>query len=144
MRQRARKRFALLGLATVLALLVTACAGGGDDEQTASDGIITINWSSEPPSLDPGLATDTTSSNILFNIMDPLLKLEGEDLTPTPALAESWTVDGKTVTFKLRRGRQVDERRSGHRAGLRVLLEAHDLTGTGRRLRVSVLGNRGR
>jgi oligopeptide transport system substrate-binding protein len=102
MRQRARKRFALLGLATVLALLVTACAGGGDDEQTASDGIITINWSSEPPSLDPGLATDTTSSNILFNIMDPLLKLEGEDLTPTPALAESWTVDGKTVTFKLR------------------------------------------
>ena len=102
MRQRARKRFALLGLATVLALLVTACAGGGDDEQTASDGIITINWSSEPPSLDPGLATDTTSSNILFNIMDPLLKLEGEDLAPTPALAESWTVDGKTVTFKLR------------------------------------------
>ena len=80
MRQRGRKRFALLGLATVLALLLTACAGGGDDEQTASDGIITINWSTEPPSLDPGLATDTTSSNVLINIMDPLLKLEGEDL----------------------------------------------------------------
>ena len=102
MREGIRKHLTLLGLATVLALLLTACAGGGDDEQAAPDGIITINWSSEPPSLDPGLATDTTSSNVLLNIMDPLLKLEGEDLTPTPALAESWTVDGSTVTFKLR------------------------------------------
>jgi len=105
MRQMERKHFTLLGLVTVVALLVTACAGGGDDgQQTAADGIITINWSSEPPSLDPGLATDTTSSNILNNIMDPLVKLEGENLAPTPALAESWDVldSGKTIVFHLR------------------------------------------
>jgi oligopeptide transport system substrate-binding protein len=60
-------------------------------------------WGAEPPSLDPGLATDTTSSNILLNIMDPLVKLD-ENLAPTPSLAQSWDVsaNGKTVTFHLR------------------------------------------
>jgi oligopeptide transport system substrate-binding protein len=44
-----------------------------------------------------------TSSNVLLNIMDPLVTL-GSDLEPVPALAESWDVsqDGKTVTFHLR------------------------------------------
>jgi oligopeptide transport system substrate-binding protein len=89
---------------------------GGDDETggtTAGTGdgggglaaqqVITVNWGAEPPSLDPGLATDTTSSNIILNIMDPLVKL-GDDLEPVPALAESWEIspDGTTVTFKLR------------------------------------------
>ena len=87
----------------VLVLVVAAgCGGGSDTDAGDDDGVITINWSSEPPSLDPGLATDTTSSNVLLNIMDPLVKLEGENLTPTPSLAESWTVNGTTVTFKLR------------------------------------------
>jgi oligopeptide transport system substrate-binding protein len=65
--------------------------------------MMTIAWGAEPPSLDPGLATDVTSSNVLLNIMDPLVKL-GDDLEPVPSLAESWDVskDGKTVTFHLR------------------------------------------
>ena len=46
-----------------------------------------MNWGTEPPSLDPGLATDTTSANILLNIMDPLVKLD-EDLKPVPSAAE--------------------------------------------------------
>jgi oligopeptide transport system substrate-binding protein len=58
-------------------------------------------WGAEPPSLDPCLATDTTSSNVLLNIMDPLVRL-GDDLQPVPALAESWDVDGNVVTFHLR------------------------------------------
>ena len=64
-----------------------------------------MNWGTEPPSLDPGLATDTTSANILLNIMDPLVKLD-EDLNPVPAAAESFETseDGKTVTFVLRDG----------------------------------------
>jgi oligopeptide transport system substrate-binding protein len=105
MRTRRSKRAGLLsGLAAalMLSLLVTACAGGGDEQGEAADGVITVNWSSEPPSLDPGLATDTTSTNIVTNIMDPLLKLKGENLEPTPNLAESWEINGKTVTFKLR------------------------------------------
>jgi oligopeptide transport system substrate-binding protein len=103
-RTSSKRRVALLGFAALAIALLLAACGGGDDEvgEGASDGVITINWSTEPPSLDPGLATDTTSSNILGNIMDPLLELEGEDLVPTPALAESWDVEGATVTFHLR------------------------------------------
>jgi oligopeptide transport system substrate-binding protein len=92
----------ILGLAAVFALVVVACGGGGDGgDEAAADGVITVNWGTEPPSLDPGLASDTTSSNILLNVMDPLVKL-GDDLEPVPSLAESWDVNGKTVTFHLR------------------------------------------
>jgi ABC-type oligopeptide transport system substrate-binding subunit len=89
-------------------LIVVAACGGSSDEgssegKAAAKQEITVNWGAEPPSLDPGLATDTTSANILFNIMDPLVKLD-KNLDPTPALAESWDTspNGKTVTFHLR------------------------------------------
>jgi oligopeptide transport system substrate-binding protein len=107
--------FWLAALAVGLSLVAAGCGGDDDDEAggaattaaeeggLAADQVITINYGTEPPSLDPGLASDTTSANILFNIMDPLVKL-GKDLEPVPALAESWDVseDGKTVTFHLR------------------------------------------
>src|SRR6186997_3627966 len=110
----------LLAVAGVAGVLAIAGCGGGDDggeaqpaggsdtgaagETTpAAEQVMTMGWGAEPPSLDPGLATDTTSSNILVNIMDPLVKL-GDDLEPVPSLAESWDTseDGKTVTFHLR------------------------------------------
>src|SRR5262245_46809834 len=95
--------FGLAGLTVVLALLAVSCGGGASDSGQGDGNTITVNWGTEPPSLDPGLATDTTSSNILLNIMDPLVRL-GDDLEPVPALAESWEESngGKTVTFKLR------------------------------------------
>jgi oligopeptide transport system substrate-binding protein len=85
---------------------VVGCGGSEDeagDRAKAEKQEIIINWGAEPPSLDPGLATDTTSSNILVNIMDPLVKLD-ENLNPEASLAQSWEVsaDGKTVTFQLR------------------------------------------
>jgi len=101
-------------LVTSLALVAAGC--GGDDNEAAGTGattggteaaeqVITVNWGTEPPSLDPGLATDVTSSNILLNIMDPLVKLD-EDLNPVGAAAESFETsdDGKTVTYHLRDG----------------------------------------
>jgi oligopeptide transport system substrate-binding protein len=92
--------------AILLVLAVAACGGsdeGASGGKKAANQEFTVNWGTEPPSLDPGLATDTTSSNILLNIMDPLVKLD-ENLEPTPSLAESWDVspNGKTVTFHLR------------------------------------------
>ena len=103
-------------LVTGLALVAAGC--GGDDEEAAGTGattaadpggppaaeqVITVNWGTEPPSLDPGLASDVTSANILLNIMDPLVKLD-EDLNPVPNAAESMETseDGLTVTFTLR------------------------------------------
>jgi oligopeptide transport system substrate-binding protein len=100
---------ATLGLlAAVTALFAAGCGGGGSGKSSgggpaADDQVLTISWGAEPPSLDPGLATDTTSSNVLLNIMDPLVKLDPETLEPVPSLAESWDVKGKVVTFHLRR-----------------------------------------
>jgi oligopeptide transport system substrate-binding protein len=93
------------GIVVSLALLAAACGGGTDSGSGNGGDTITVNWGTEPPSLDPGLATDVTSSNILLNIMDPLVKL-GDDLEPVPNLAQSWQESdgGKTVTFKLRSG----------------------------------------
>jgi oligopeptide transport system substrate-binding protein len=112
-----RKNSLWLWLALLVSSLVLVAAGcGGDDDESAGTGattaeggaeaaeqVITVNWGTEPPSLDPGLASDVTSANILFNIMDPLVKLD-DDLNPIPAAAESFETseDGKTVTFKLR------------------------------------------
>jgi oligopeptide transport system substrate-binding protein len=79
-------------------------SGGGQTGQAANQ-TMTIGWGAEPPSLDPGLATDTTSSNVLLNIMDPLVKLNPDTLEAVPSLAESWDIssDGKTVTYHLRK-----------------------------------------
>ncbi|HVW89908.1 MAG TPA: peptide ABC transporter substrate-binding protein [Gaiellaceae bacterium] len=104
-----RLRFPLLIAAAVVvaATVVAAGCGSGGKKGAAGDGgapntqVLKMAWGAEPPSLDPGLATDTTSSNVLLNIMDPLVRL-GDDLEPVPALAESWDVDGKVVTFHLR------------------------------------------
>jgi oligopeptide transport system substrate-binding protein len=102
----------VLTAAVVSAAGCGGSSGGGSAGQSGSSGatgakaadqVLTIAWGAEPPSLDPGLATDVTSSNILLNIMDPLVKL-GDDLEPVPSLAESWDAskDGETVTFHLR------------------------------------------
>src|SRR5215211_7620334 len=97
-----------LVLALALAAAAAACGGsseGSEGAKQAAKQEITVNWGTEPPSLDPGLATDTTSSNILLNIMDPLVKLD-DDLNPVGSAAESFETseDGKTVTYVLRDG----------------------------------------
>jgi oligopeptide transport system substrate-binding protein len=110
------KRLLLLvaGLLGAFALVAAGCGGGNEEssggtssgggEGPAANQTMTMSWGTEPPSLDPGLATDTTSSNVLLNIMDPLIKLNPETLDAEPNLAESWDVseDGKTVTYHLR------------------------------------------
>jgi oligopeptide transport system substrate-binding protein len=100
-------------LISSFALVAGGCGGddegaSGTDGTTAAGGeaaeqVVTVNWGTEPPSLDPGLASDVTSANILLNIMDPLVKLD-EDLNPVPNAAESieTSEDGLTVTFTLR------------------------------------------
>jgi ABC-type oligopeptide transport system substrate-binding subunit len=102
-----RTRHGIVAAITALVLTAVVAGCGGDDSSSGSgavvDQVITVNWGTEPPSLDPGLASDTTSADVISNIMDPLIKLD-EDLNPVPNLAESWDVseDGKTVTLKLR------------------------------------------
>jgi oligopeptide transport system substrate-binding protein len=103
--RRAGQALGLSVLVVCMALAAASCGGSTNESSSGNKGgnTITVNWGTEPPSLDPGLATDTTSSNILLNIMDPLVKLD-DDLNAVPSLAESWKESdgGKTVTFKLR------------------------------------------
>jgi len=107
-----RKRWYLSALvAVVTGLALAGCGGdGGNDEssgdtgggQAASEQVLRWGLGSEF-NLDPGLATDTTSSKILLNIFDPLVKLDN-DLKAQPAAAESWDVKGPNVTYHLRSG----------------------------------------
>ena len=107
-----RKHWLLSALvATVAGLALAGCGGGddGDEEgagtgggEAASEQVLRWGLGSEF-NLDPGLATDTTSSKILSNIFDPLVKLD-KDLKAQPAAAESWEVQGPNVTYKLRTG----------------------------------------
>jgi oligopeptide transport system substrate-binding protein len=114
-----RKTWLLLvaSLVAVLALGAAGCGGDDDDDdaaggdtgaatdgggQPAAEQVMTVAWGADPPALDPGIAEDTTSANILLNLMDPLVKLNPDTLEAEPALAESWDVEGPLVTFHLR------------------------------------------
>ena len=82
-----KPRFAWpLGLVAVLflALVAAGCGGGGSSgssdttsagtpAKSAAGGTLRMAIGSEPPSLDPGLATDTTSSLVVLNTNMPIL-----------------------------------------------------------------------
>jgi len=110
-----RKKLLLLvvGLLGSLSLAAAGCGGGdegggggttGGGTSAAADQVLRMGWGAEPPSLDPGLATDTTSSNVLLAISDPLVRLNPQTNEAEASLAETWDIseDGKTVTFHLR------------------------------------------
>jgi oligopeptide transport system substrate-binding protein len=105
MKLRRRLSLSAIVFAVVLVFALPACGGDDDEEGGAPSGEQTLRLvlGSEPPSLDPGLASDTTSANLLYNLMDPLFKLNAK-LEPVPELAQSFekSKDGKTVTFTLR------------------------------------------
>ena len=116
----------------VAAALVAAGCGGGDKKGAAGGGgatkpqVLKMAWGAEPPSLDPGLATDTTSSNMLLNIMDPLVQARRRPPSRfRPGRKLGRRREGRDLPSSRRRS--LDERRPGDRARLRVLVEAHDL-----------------
>jgi oligopeptide transport system substrate-binding protein len=92
------------GLVGILAVIVvgTSVAATGKAGRTSKAGVLRMSIGAEPPSLDAGLATDTTSSSILYNLMDPLIRLgPGPALKAEPGGAKSWTVKGALVTLNL-------------------------------------------
>jgi oligopeptide transport system substrate-binding protein len=102
MRKRSIMWAVLVGLLVVA--VGTSAAGTGKFSSHSKAGVLRMSIGAEPPSLDAGLATDTTSSSILFNLMDPLVRLgPSPSLKPLPGAAASWKVKGKTVTLKLRK-----------------------------------------
>lgn len=97
-----KKRILWVGLGLALALAIAAGTTFAASSKHLK--VVTISIGAEPPSLDPGLATDTTSASIIQNINDPIIQLShNTSLTPLhTGLATSWTVKGSHVTLHLR------------------------------------------
>lgn len=98
----------------VLSMFLAACGGkdnadsgdkGGDKGETKSNvpQELRVNINTEPPSLNPGLAKDSTSGTVLRNTFEGLTRI-GKDGKPENAMAEDIQVseDQKVYTFKLR------------------------------------------
>ncbi|RKQ33578.1 peptide ABC transporter substrate-binding protein [Oceanobacillus halophilus] len=73
------------------------------EETLAADQTFDINIKSEPPSLNPGTATDTTSGAVLDQVFEGLMRINQEGV-PEEAMAESYEVseDLTTYTFQIR------------------------------------------
>jgi peptide/nickel transport system substrate-binding protein len=71
-----------------------------------SGGRIVIGLRSEPKTLNPVLAADDTSRDVIRCMTADLVHISRETLKTEPALAKSWTVsrDGKQYTLHLRQG----------------------------------------
>ena len=84
-----------------------APAGGATTTEAASDlapeQVLNVNINTEPPSIDPNLASDTTSVKVINNIFEGLVHLNFDGST-SPGAAEKWemSADGLTYTFFLR------------------------------------------
>ena len=70
--------------------------------EAPSGGVFRRVWS-DPPTLDPALVTDTTSSGVVVEVFSGLVALD-TDLRLVPDLAESWEIspDGTVYTFTIR------------------------------------------
>ncbi len=98
----------ILGLFSLLLVLVLSACGGSNSETTGDEGnsadkkVVRYNLQENPAQLDPQLNTEQVSGNVLGHIMEGLTTL-GADGNPIPGVAESWTSEGNTWTFKLRK-----------------------------------------
>ena len=96
-------RRSLLAAAAVLAALGAATAAHA---QPVNKSRVTLAMVLEPPGMDPTTAPAAAIGEIVhYNVLEGLTKIN-VDGSVTPLLAESWTMDpdGKSYTFKLKRG----------------------------------------
>jgi peptide/nickel transport system substrate-binding protein len=94
--------------AVMACLLVAGVASAGSRSEAsplASGGDTLIYaGASDPTYLDPALVSDGESFRITKQIFESLVDFAPGTTRIIPALAKSWTVDGKTYTFNLRSG----------------------------------------
>jgi oligopeptide transport system substrate-binding protein len=106
-----------MGTGLVLMLLLAACQPSGSaspsadgseapaSEAPAAEQVLRVVLGTEPPTLDPNLATDSESVNVLRQITHPLVYFDA-DLGIAPGIADPPEVsaDGMTLTYTLREG----------------------------------------
>ncbi|MEP6873242.1 MAG: ABC transporter substrate-binding protein [Burkholderiales bacterium] len=92
---------------TVVALCAAAVAyAPAALAQARKDGSVVLGMPLEPTGLDPTVAAAAAIGEVVhFNVLEGLTKIN-MDGSITPLLAESWTIDpdGRSYTFKLRKG----------------------------------------
>ena len=113
---RALSLVTLLSLVLVVALPTAA--------QPRRGGTFRVAFQSDPPTLDPQLASDTSSSAVIHQLFDGLVELD-EKLQVQPSIAEKWTVSGdqRVYTFSLRRGVKFQNGREVKAADFKYSLE---------------------
>lgn len=108
-----KRYLGLIGIVAALIVLTTVSCTKRGREQTEELGLsvsetFRINIVTEPPTLDWQKIADTTSANVVKNLMDGLTTYNTQDpeLGLSPGLALSWepSEKGKVWTFKLRPG----------------------------------------
>jgi peptide/nickel transport system substrate-binding protein len=93
----------VIGAALALAVSTTLPAA-----EPKRGGTLTFSYQPEPSALSTIATTAVPVALVSTKIFESLLEYKGPTLEPLPGLAESWTVapDGRTYTFKLRKGVQ--------------------------------------
>jgi oligopeptide transport system substrate-binding protein len=91
-------------MAVVVLLLALSVVQCGPKPKEAAPAVLNMNLSTEPPTLDPALATDTTSVFCDKQLFLGLTSFHLETGKVIPDLATEWSVsgDGLTWTFKMR------------------------------------------
>jgi len=89
-------------------VIITATPAPTEPPPAAPAGPKVLRWNMGPgdvPTLDPSVAEDTTSIQIVAETMGGLTRLDEEKVTVGPHLAESWDIsqDGKVYTFHMRK-----------------------------------------
>ena len=141
--------FSLVSALLAAAFLLTACPPVRPDYTTQQDshaervraeilqGPVTLDWNlgTEPPTLDPALAGDSASIQVLNEVMLSLTELDPETREPEPELAASWvsSENGAVWTFTLREDVPWVTYQEGEvvqvldDAGLPRIVNAHDV-----------------
>lgn len=105
------KKLGALGFAVASITMLAGCGGGsstGRDEAKAlgaiEDQILFVGNGAEPEGLDPHIITGIPEHHIITAIYEGLVAMDAGELTPVPAVAESWEVseDRLVYTFHLR------------------------------------------
>lgn len=105
------KKLKLVLALSSLVILFAACSFGGDSSKKSSDGsssseeskYLNVVLASEPPTLDPALATDSTSGAVIRNVFEGLTKIDKDNKVVNAAAKDiKVSDDGLTYTFTLR------------------------------------------
>ncbi|OEG00085.1 hypothetical protein BHF71_06475 [Vulcanibacillus modesticaldus] len=98
---RKTSKWLLLILTIIVASSITLVAcGSGTSEDEATEQVLRLNARTEPPSLDPATASDSTSFEILRVLMEGLVRLDKDGkVQQGSGMAESWEISDDQLTY---------------------------------------------